>query len=140
MSPVPIRESVAGIDLTGRIFSTTIIDTSPSAAVETTIAHLTITGDPPILLGVFFFAFVAFTIGTAGTAASVKVRRTDTSGATVVDTGLINATAANLTERTPIGFDNNKAANNQLYVVSLVVTSANAPSTVSACTFVAVVV
>lgn len=137
--PVPIRENVANIDLTGRLFSTTTIAASPVDATETVIATITTSGDIAAIFGVYVFAFAAFTIGTNGTAINMRIRKTTVAGAVVVASGAIQGTAANLTERQIIGVDTTPVLPGQVYVVTLTVTAGSAASTVSAVTGLAVV-
>lgn len=138
--PVPIRDTAAGLDLTPRVFTSTTVAASPAGSTETTVCTLTVTGDIAALAGVLLMGFVAFTIGTSGTAISAQIRRTNTLGTSVVSSGAVQGTAANLTERQVIGFDTGAAIPGQVYVLTLTVTGGAAASTVSAATLVAVVI
>lgn len=131
MSPQPINESALGLDLSPRIFRSTTVAASPSAGSETTICTLTITGDMLAIVGVELIAWAAFTVGTNGVSANLKIRRTDTSGTTIAATGATTATAANLEALSASGFDANLSPNGQVYVATLTVGSGSAASTVS---------
>lgn len=138
--PVPIRDTAAGLDLTPRVFTTTTVVGSPADATETIVSSLTISGDIAALLGIVLMGFVAFTIGTSGTAINARIRRTNAAGTVVVASGAIQGTAANLSERQLIGVDTGPTLPGQVYVMTLTVTGGVAASTVSAATLVALAV
>ncbi len=140
MPTVPITESSIGVDLTSRFIQSTTVSASPSAATETTICTLTIPSLVPIVNGIVLFGFAAFTVGTSGTATNLKIRQTNTSGATVTATGATTGgiAATNLVDMNVSGFDAAPAAA-QVYVLTLTVTSGAAASTVSAAQLFAIV-
>jgi hypothetical protein len=139
MSPVPIRDTAASMDLTARFFRTTTVVASPTDDTETIVSSLTITGDIAAIAGIIVVGFAAFTVGTNGVSAAARIRRTNAAGTAIVSSGLVTATAANLTERTIVGFDTGPTLPAQVYVMTLTVTSASAGSTVSAATLLAIV-
>jgi hypothetical protein len=137
---VPIRDTAAGLDLSPRIFQSTTVAASPALAAETTIATLTATGDIAAVAGVLLFGFAAFTVGASGSAVNVRIRKTTIAGTVVVASGLVNATAGNLSERQVIGFDASPTLPGQVYLLTMIVTAGGAESTVSACTLAAIVI
>jgi uncharacterized protein (DUF342 family) len=81
------------------------------------------------------------TVGAAGTDVTVKLRRTGTSGTTVVSSGVLNAPAAGDVLTFSIqGFDTGTVMPSQVYVLTVTVANGAAESTVSACSLVAVIV
>jgi hypothetical protein len=133
--PTPIRQSATDHDLSSRLVSTTTVAGSPSAAAETVIATLTNTnfGDLSLVSGVRLRGWCAFTVGTNGVSARLRIKETNTSGTTVADTGLTTVTAANLLEMSIAGFD--AAPGVGVYVLTLIIGSGSAASTVSAVSF-----
>lgn len=133
MAPTPILFAAPFLDLSGRfVYSTTIVG-SPSAASETTVAQVTIpdVGGLSVVSGVWLFGWVAYTVGTNGVSMNLKVRQTSTSGTTVVASGALTKTAAQLyaddvnsVDTSPVGA--------QKYVLTMTVASGSATSTVSA--------
>jgi hypothetical protein len=141
--PPPIQESAANLDLSPRLYTSSVVAGSPAAAVETIVASVTITGDIAVLAGVHLFAFAAFTVGTNGVSVRAQLKRTNAAGTTVLDSGITNegvTAATQLGTRTLIGFDAFQVAAGGVYVLTLTVGSASAPSTVSAVTLTALVV
>lgn len=132
MSPAPLRLSGEGVDLSKRFFRYGTVDASPSASSETVIATLTIAADVAITQGIFLWGWAALTIGTSGTAANLRIRQTNTSGTVICATGATTQAATNLCERGCMGFDTAAVLPNQVYVLTLTVTSGAAASTVSA--------
>ena len=132
--PVPIQENAQGIDLSSRFGSTTTVAGSPSAATETIIAQLTLNTDETILSGVLLRGFAAFTVGTSGTATTLRLRQTNVSGTVIATTGALTGgvTAGNLVADTILGVDASPAKTGQTYVLTLQVTGGAAASTVSA--------
>lgn len=141
--PVPINETAASIDLSPRVFKSTTVAASPADATETTVCTLTCTGDIAVISGVILVGFAAFTVGTSGTAITAKIRRTDTSGTTIVSTGVTNegvTAATQLGTRNVLGFDTGPTMPGQVYVLTLTVANGAAASTVSAASLIAIVV
>lgn len=139
MPTLPIQYSGKFMDLSGRIAHSETVVASPAAATETIIATVTIPSDVAVTAGVFLFGWAAFTVGTNGVSANLKLRQTDASGTTKAATGAMTETAANLDARSILGFDAAPPAAG-VYVLTLTVASGSAPSTVSAVELVALVV
>jgi hypothetical protein len=138
--PVPVQISSAAVDLSQRFDRSVAIVGSPAAAAETIIATLTVNTDEVITEGVDLTGWAAYTVGTSGTAATLRIRKTDVNGAVVASTGAITRTAAQLVEQAVEGFDATPAATGQVYVLTLTVTGGAAASTVSATKLTAVAV
>ena len=127
------------IDLSARFVQSTTVVASPSAAVETIIGSVTLPSGLSINSGVLLFGWAAFTVGTAGVSSNLKIRQTSVSGTTLAASGAATETAANLDERNVQGFDASPA-DAQIYKLTLTVGSANAASTVSAVSIVAIAI
>lgn len=142
MPPLPIESNAATIDLTPRIVTTTTVGASPALAAETIIGTLTIPSFNILSVqsGVDLSAWAAFTIGTTGASARLRIRQTNVSGTIVADTGALTGgvAAASLVAQDVEGFDS--GAGVAVYVLTLTVASATAASTVSALKLRAVVV
>lgn len=140
--PVPIRYDSQGMDLSKRFQAYKTVDASPSAASETVIATLTLAGfaDTPIVSGILVSGWAAFTIGTSGANATLKIRQTNVSGTTVATTGVLTGgiAAGNLVAQDVEAFD--LAPGIGVYCMTLTVGSAAAASTVSALVLKAVLV
>jgi hypothetical protein len=134
MPPEPIRYDSIAIDLSNRFQRTTTVAASPSAGSETVIATLNLANfnDIAVVQGIFLSGWAAFTVGTSGASANLKVRQTNVSGSTIVATGATTGgiTAGNLVELDCEGFD--AGAGVGTYVLTLTVGSGAAASTVSA--------
>lgn len=135
-----ITRSALTIDLSPRIVHSATVVASPAAAAETTIATLTVSQNASVALGVLVFAYAALTVGTAGTAVTLRIRQTDTAGTVVKSTGAMTATAATLIAPDLFGLDTSPTVPGQVYVLTATVTAATAASTVSAVTLLAVVI
>jgi hypothetical protein len=139
--PTPaIREIVEAINLSGRVFHSTTIVASPTANAETIVCSLTIDNNAAVMKAIYIVGWVAFTVGTSGVSAQVKIRQTDASGTAKGDSGACTATAAALATRGVLGVDTAPTVPGQVYVLTLTVASAGAGSTVSAVELLAVVV
>lgn len=130
--PQPIRYDSQFLDLTKRVQVYKTVDASPAAASETIIATLTLSGfaDTAVLSGVLLNAWAAYTVGTSGTAVTLRIRQTNGSGTVVATTGAMTKTAASLYADDVNGFD--AGAGVGVYVFTMQVTSGAAASTVSA--------
>lgn len=137
--PDPIQQSSRALDLSSRFVVSSTIVASPSAASETTICSLAIPANLAIATGVIVKASAAFTIGTNGVSFNLKIRQTNTSGATVCATGVITAAAASLVSPFIMGLDASPVGA-QVYVATLTIASGSATSTVSAVTLTAIIV
>ncbi len=136
--PQPIQYDAAHLDLSARFISSSTVSASPATNAETTIATLTLAGDLGIQTGVLLIAQCSFTAGTSGTAATMKIRRTNTSGATIVTSGATTVVATQVYQPTLLGIDPNPVPNTTVYVVTLTITGGAATSTVSAVNVIAV--
>lgn len=133
---MPNRIQLAGdeISLSPRIAVSTTIGGSPPAGAETVIATVNVNTDVQRDVGVLLIANAAFTVGTSGVSARLRVRQTNISGTVVADTGATTAgiVAAALAELQAFGLDAAPAAAATAYVLTLLVGSGSAASTVSA--------
>lgn len=136
----PIHYNAEGLDLGPRVFKSTAVAASPSAATETTVATLTIQGNLAFSAGVLLIGFGAFTVGASGTAVNLRIRRTDTSGAIQAATGATTATAGNLGALNLVAFDTGPTLPGQVYVLTATVTAGAASSTFSGVGLIAVVI
>ena len=107
MPPQPIKENSQFIDLSARFQQYSTVDASPAAGAETVIATLTLSGfnDLAVVSGIQLVGWAAFTVGTNGVSANLRIRRTDVNGTVKAATGLVTETAANLAELSCFGFD-----------------------------------
>lgn len=140
MPPEPIRTSVIFTDLSARFQQYKTVDASPSAGSETIIATLTLAnfGDIAVVSGIQLDGWAAFTVGTSGASANLKIRQTNVSGTTVAATGATTVSAGNLYETSVKGFDATPGVG--VYVLTLTIGSGAAASTVSALQLKAVLV
>ena len=140
--PLPIRYDSIGFDLTKRIQVYKTVDASPATNAETVIATLTLTSfsDIAVVSGIRVSGWAAFTVGTSGTAVTLKIRQTNVSGATVATTGALTGgiAAGNLLAQDIEGFDSGAGASS--YAMTLTVTGGAATSTVSALVLQAVII
>jgi hypothetical protein len=132
--PRPINEGADAIDLSPRFVRSAVVVASPAAAAETIIAQTAAIGDVAVIQGVRLSGWAAFTVGTNGTAATLRLRQTNASGTVIATTGAVTGgiAAAGLVALDVEGFDAAAVAPAQVYVLTLQVTAASAASTVSA--------
>ena len=130
--PPPWETTNRQTDQSPRFAYSKTVAASPSAGSETTICTLTITEDLAVAVGVELIAWAAFTVGTSGVSANLKIRQTDTSGTTIAATGATTVVAADLHEISAAGLDTAPVLPGQVYVASLLIGSGAAASTVSA--------
>lgn len=134
--PFNVFENSAKLsDLSPRIQITTTVAASPAAAAETVIATLTLAdfAGIPLASGIDLSGWAAYTVGTSGTAVQFRIRQTNVSGTIVGNTGALTGSqhgAAILSADDCEGFDT--APGVGVYVLTMQVTAAAAPSTVSA--------
>lgn len=143
MSPLPIQESAANLDLSPRVFQSQVVAGSPADNTETIVCSVTCTGDIAVVSGIIVMAWVAFTVGTNGVAANLKIRRTNASGTTQAATGVVNegvTAATQLGYRYAQAFDTAPTMPGQVYVATLTVASGSAASTVSAASLICIAV
>ena len=114
-------------------FVTTTVAASPSAGAETVIATLAgVTTDAPSR-HVDLDGWAAFTVGTSGVQAQLRIRQTSGSGTVVANSGLTTVVAGNLVSLYVAGFDAPGDVSAMTYVLTLTIGSGAATSTVSAC-------
>lgn len=130
--PVPIEQTAAQIDFSGRYAQSTAVVASPAAAAETIIAQITVNTDLTIAAGVRLHGWAAYTVGTSGTNVTLRLRRTNVAGTLIASSGGLTRAAASLQEDDIDGFDATPAATGQVYVLTMQVTAGAAASTVSA--------
>ena len=128
----PIRQSSLVLDLSPRFVRSVTVAASPSAAVETTIASITLPANAAQALGIELVGWAAYTVGTSGTAVNLRIRQTNTSGTIIAATGATTAVATNLNTNIVAGLDTAGVLPNQVYVLTMTVTAGAATSTVSA--------
>lgn len=138
--PQPIQYDGAHLDLSPRFFHSTAVAGSPALAAETTVASVTISGDVAITKAAYLLTWLSFTVGTSGTSYRLRIRRDTIAGLTIVDTGLVTATAAAIVAPVVFGLDTTATGVAQIYVTTLTVTAGSAASTVSAVNALAVAV
>lgn len=126
--------------LSTALFQTAAVTGSPAAAVETIVATLALPTNIRADQKVYLLGWMSLTVGTNGTALTVKVRQTNVSGTVVATSGAEGATAAALVSRSIIAVDTPGPQSGFTYVMTLTVTAGSATSTVSAVGLVAVVV
>jgi hypothetical protein len=139
--PEPIRNNIIFTDLAARFQSTQTVQGSPiAAAAETIIGTLTVAGfgDTSIVSGIQFDGWAAFTVGTSGTAATLRIRQTNVAGTVVGTSGALTVVAANLVQENVMGFDATPGVG--VYVMTLQITAGAANTTISAVMLQAVVI
>jgi hypothetical protein len=132
--PRPINEGADAIDLSPRFVRSAVVVASPALAAETIIAQTAAIGDVAVMQGVRLSGWAAFTVGTTGSAATLRLRQTNVSGTVIATTGAVTGgiAAAGLVALDVEGFDAAATPPGQVYVLTLQVTAATAGSTVSA--------
>lgn len=138
--PQPIQFNNAKTDNSARFKSNTTVVASPAAGSETIICSLPITDDIIVTTGIILEGWAAFTVGTNGVSANLKIRQTNVSGTTIAATGACTVTAANLVHFSVQGIDTEGVLPGQVYVLTLTVGSGSAASTVSATQLLATIV
>jgi hypothetical protein len=138
--PEPIKSNVVFEDLSARFQSTQTVAASPALAAETIIGTLTLAGfgDTAVVSGIQFDGWAAFTVGTSGVSATLRIRQTNVAGTVVATTGALTVTAASLVQINVQGFD--AAPGVGVYVLTLQIGSGAAASTVSALSLQGIVV
>lgn len=132
MPPEPIRYDSSAVDLQNRHQHYATVDASPSAGTETVIATLTLAnfGDIAVMSGIQLIGWAAFTVGTSGVSANLRIRQTDVNGTVVVASGATTVAATNLKALDVVGFD--ATPGKVSYALTLTIGSGAAASTVSA--------
>lgn len=129
--PAPILRNIANDDLAARFQGTSTVGASPALAAETIIGTLTLAdfGNVAVVSGIRLHGWAAFTVGTSGTDATLRLRKTNVAGAVVASTGAVTVTAADLVALDVLGAD--AAPGVGVYVLTLTIGSGGAVSTVS---------
>lgn len=130
----------AGLDFSPRVVHSSTVAASPADATETVVCSVTLPAIVQVNYGVILMGFGAYTQGTNGTGATLKLRRTDTSGTTLKSTGIIPVAAGVLGTGSVLGFDAVAPSAGQVYVLTALMTAATAASTFSAAELVAIVI
>lgn len=138
--PQPITSNVVHEDLTGRFPYTTTVVASPALAAETIIGQLAIPafGDTTVQTAIILTGWAAYTVGTSGTAVTLRLRQTNVTGTIVATTGALTKTAASLYADDVNGVDATPGVGT--YVLTMQVTAGAAASTVSAVLLEAIVI
>jgi hypothetical protein len=147
--PYPFVYGAAEIDLSPRFKSSSTIVGSPALALETIVCQITgLDGFIGAASGVFLSGVVSFTVGTSGSAVTVRIRTGTTVGAgtVVATTGALTGgvTAANLLSQDLQGFDSAASGGTAIastsYCLTLQVTAGAAASTVSQTNLIALII
>lgn len=128
------------LDLSSRIVQTITVAGSPATNEEKVIATLLLGTNSAIISGIQVFGWAAFTVGTSGVTATMRIRQASVTGAVVVSSGATTVVAASLIETGVQGFDTAAALPNQTYVLTLQIGSGAAISTVSVLQLLAIIV
>jgi hypothetical protein len=126
----PTNYSASEMDFSTRYVASSTIVASPALAAETIVATVTVANNVAIAAGVRLTGQAAFTVGTSGTAATMRIRKTNVTGTVVASTGALNVTAANLVAPTVFGWDV-ALVPGLVYVLTLQITAGAAASTLS---------
>lgn len=144
-----ITRSSKGLDLSTRAVSSSTVVGSPAANSETVVCQITgLAADIPVVSGVFLSGVASFTVGTSGTAVTIRLRTGTTagSGTVVASTGAITGgiSAGNLVSQDIQGFDSAVTGGGipgtTSYCLTVTVTGGAATSTVSQTNLFALVV
>lgn len=127
----PIRYAGNQVDLASRFAFSTTVAASPAAAAETVICQMSAPPGFRAAEAILLDGWAAFTVGTSGTAARLRIRQTNVAGTVIADTGALTGgvVAAALMAQDVAGVDTGTVA---VYVLTLTVTAGAAASTVSA--------
>jgi len=140
LQPLATRINGASVDLSPRVIRSATVAGSPAAAAETVICTITLPSVVVINYGVILIGTAAWTAGTDGTTFNLKLRQTDTSGTTLIASGLEDLAATKLASRTLTAVDLSPSQPGQVYVMTLTTTLGSATSTVSAASLTAIVI
>jgi hypothetical protein len=112
--------------------STAIVG-SPAAAAETIVCQVGGLNTDGPTQSIYLEGWMAFTVGTTGTAVTLRLRQTGLAGAVVVTSGALTGgiAAANLVALGIQGADTPGEVDNFVYVLTMQVTGGSAISTVS---------
>lgn len=128
-----IKASALVLDMSSRMQGNSSIVGSPATNAITSVCALTVTNfsNLTVVTGVELEGFVAFTVGTSGTAAKLDIRQTGTSGAVIATTGAVTVSATNLISMSVQGLDASPLSAG-VWILALTITGGAATSTVSA--------
>lgn len=131
MPQVPFSQSANSIDLSSRFVSSSTVVASPATSAETIICQVTIPdfGSLQLASGVRIHGSCSFTMGTSGTAATLRIRQTNVSGTVVVSTGAVTGVAGGLYCPDVVYLDPLPSA--AVYCLTLQITAGAGASTVS---------
>lgn len=130
--PDPILVSAAVVDLSKRFRGTATVVGSPALAAETIVASLTLNDAIQVVSNVKLYGWLAFTAGTAGVTATVRIRKTDVNGTVLQSSGALTVVATQLYSPNIQAVDATPTLPGQVYVMTLQIGSGGAVSTVSA--------
>ena len=130
--PDQIQGSARGIDLSPRMVATTTVVGSPALAAETIVAQVAIPGNLAVATGVFLNGWVAYTVGTSGTSAQLRLRQTNVAGTVVANSGVLSNHAAGVLAADDIQGIDTAPVGAQVYVLTLQIAAGAAASAVSA--------
>jgi hypothetical protein len=148
-TPQSISVSGKGVDLSPRCASSNTVVGSPATNGATNVCQVTgLPTDTPVMTGVFLSGCVSLTVGTSGTAVTLKIRQGTTagSGTTIASTGAITGgiSAGNLISQDIQGLDagvtGGGANASGSYFLEVTITGGAATSTVSQANLTAIVV
>jgi hypothetical protein len=129
----PITVTGSHLDLSARVQSSSTVVGSPALAAETIVCQIAaLSATAATTLGVFVSGVASFTVGTSGTAVTLRIRQTNVSGSVIATTGALTGgvSAGNLLSQDLQGFDASPPAGG-VYVLTLQITAGGAVSTVS---------
>lgn len=132
--PDNVLANSRNLDLSARFAASVTVVGSPAAAAETIVASVTLPSGLTIAQGVQLQGWVAYTVGTSGTAVTFRLRQTNVSGTVIASTGALTGSqhgAGILSADDINGFDT-APADAQVYKLTMQVTAGAATSTVSA--------
>lgn len=140
--PTPILVGGGAVDLSPRFVQSSTVAASPSGSAETAICTVAIPANITQGAGILLLGWAAFTVGTSGVSANLRIRQTGTSGTVIAATGATTGgiAAANLVDINVQGLDTAGVLPNQVYALTLTVGSGAAASTVSGASLVALVI
>jgi hypothetical protein len=140
MPPPAIRYDGAALDLSSRVYHSITVAGSPALSAETIIATLTVSGQVAVQKAIYLQGWAAYTVGTSGSAVTLRLRQTDTAGTVLATTGALSKTAASLYADDVQGVDTGGVLPGQVYVLTMQVTAGAAVSTVSGVLLQAIVI
>ena len=124
------------VDFAQRFAESHAVAGSPATNEEKIVCTLTLNGTPAVTYGIQLAGWVAFTVGTSGTATTLRIRQTNASGSVIASSGAVTGgvAATNLVTLDVQGVDlaaTALALPAAVYVLTLQVTGGAAISTVS---------